>query len=274
MVDDLAEAGQLVSVLEDCETFIFRSTWTSADATIDAETGKCVECAWAATPDGNNVVIKCAGCGTVSYDYNIDKSAVSAFVNGPSMVSWGSTSPQYERVAMTEEGSPEFMRYQELEGLAWGTQHGFGFPSSKGQYLIIKIRVGENKNNQTYVQCYIPSKTSASGNGSAWASAGVAFKVSEDNEWHTIVIDLAARSGAFAANDDGSYSVGEFHTRFYGDAVGAWNPGDYVDIAYMAVAESFDDVSKFIGDETYEWSVSAAESIIRNTATHEPVVAE
>ena len=239
---------------------------------INVETRKCVgTCTWAKASDGNNLVTRCAACATVSYDYKVDTTAAARFLNFADTVTWGTTYNSYTRTKMVEEGSPEFLRYTNANGLVWGDQHAFDGLSktNPGQYLVLKVRLGANGNGQTYVQCYFSSKASTA----SWDKGGVAFKVTEDNEWHTVVINLAERitTGAFAPNADGTYNVDYMYTRFYGDVVNKWDSDDYFDIAYVAVCDSLEDVSKLAGSDTYEYSVSTTESIVKDSKTHQPI---
>ncbi len=268
----------LADSLEEAKLLVTDGTYiTGNGAVVDKTTDKCVgECAWSVVADGNNRVTKCSGCGTVSYDYNVDTSAAGRFLNFVDTAAWGGTPSAYTRTNMLEEGSPQFLRYSGANAnLTYGTQHNFtGLGSAgSGQYIVLKMRLGENGNNQSYVQFYFTSH----GATEAWDKGGVAVKMSEDGEWHTVVIDLAARiqTGAFVQKD-GAYGPDMIVIRHYGDAVSGWtgDSDDYFDIAYLAICDSLEDVSKLVGTDTYELSVSATESVITDSATHQPVAAE
>jgi hypothetical protein len=135
-------------------------------------------------------------------------------------------------------------------------------------YLVIKYRVGENGFGQDYMKFYV---------GKNAESNVLLVKVVEDNQWHTMVVDLKARvgdgtvfNGSFAANQEVWFQP-------FGDvdiAALKSNTNSYVDFAYAAGCTTLDDVAKLVGSDTYEWSVSSTQNEIRSTATHEAVIAE
>ena len=138
--------------------------------------------------------------------------------------------------------------------------------SVTGRYMVIKLRIGENGLGQSQLKLYISTVFNGLSEG-----AGVSIKVSEDGQWHTIVVDLATRvknpDGYFAA-EDGVYHVRYFQMRPFSNNQGGAQADDYMDISYIAFCDSLDDI-KDVAGESYEWSESATSNVIKSAATGE-----
>ena len=141
------------------------------------------------------------------------------------------------------------------------------------RYVVIRYRIGENGLGQTNMQFYAPSNLSGT---QTYADAGFCVAVSEDNEWHTVVIDLAERvaEGGYNKNSDGVYDLSTMYIRIFGDkqeeAVGSETA--YVDIAYICIFDDFEDISSLVIGDSYEWSVSDTENELRDSKTHQPII--
>ena len=165
---------------------------------------------------------------------------------------------------------PEYMRITNIT--ATSSQMVLNSTSTGERYVVIKFRIGKNGLGQTTLQFYAPSNLAS---GQNYGHAGFAVAAAEDNEWHTVVIDLAARvaEGGYNADADGNYDLKSLYLRPYGNkqAAAIESKNAYMDIAYIAICDELSDVSALVGEETYEWSVSNSENEIRNTETHEAV---
>ena len=212
----------------------------------------------------NDLVITCTkGCG-YKYEYKVDSTAALNFWNAENLGAWSNISGKIDYTTHFELNGPQYSRFTNVR--ASSNQMGLNAGKSGERYLIIKIRVGENGLGQTYVQLYAPSNLSSSQN---YGNAGLQIKVSEDGQWHTIVVDLAERVASGGYNlKDGGYDLSTVYIRPFGNkqsaAVG--NTDVYVDMAYLAICDSLSDVAKLVGGDTYEWSVSSTANEIRNTA--------
>ncbi len=122
----------------------------------------------------------------------------------------------------------------------------------KGQYLIMKVRVGANGLNQKTLGFYTTTET-----GSAWEKGSVNFKISEDNQWHTVVIDLSQRvaAGYFKENDSGEYVAKYLQIRPFTGVQSKTQSDDYMDIAYIAMVDSLEDIKLVVDETTYEKSI-------------------
>ena len=212
----------------------------------------------------NDLVITCTkGCG-YKYEYKVDSTAALNFWNAENLGAWSNISGKIDYTTHFELNGPQYSRFTNVR--ASSNQMGLNAGKSGERYLIIKIRVGENGLGQTCVQLYAPSNLSSSQN---YGNAGLQIKVSEDGQWHTIVVDLAERVASGGYNiKDGGYDLSTVYIRPFGNkqsaAVG--NTDVYVDMAYLAICDSLSDVAKLVGGDTYEWSVSSTANEIRNTA--------
>ena len=144
---------------------------------------------------------------------------------------------------------------------------------NSGRYMAIKLRIGENGNNSNHITFYGGTVGSLESEGQ-----NISIKVSEDNKWHYIVIDVKECIGNpetyFVQNGDGSYTWRFLQLRPIVDSQGILNgdkweprfdPGDYMDIAYIAFFDKLSEVGELVGAEKYEWSVDRNTSLERYT---------
>ena len=192
-------------------------TASNTGSEVYTETGKCTgEHAYnLAVVDG--VYKSICVCGDVKFDYGVKADSVNKFYGAEyfSSHSYGLNGKVDKELIYDETGA--FVRYDnaQINKDKW-----IGFnPITKtsgasGQYMIIKIRVGENGLGQTALNIYVNS-TGGQANGLTWDKGSLNFKVSEDGQWHYIVVDLAARvaNNAFAQDADGTYNVNYFQVR-------------------------------------------------------------
>ena len=110
--------------------------------------------------------------------------------------------------------------------------------SPTGQYLAVKYRLP--KENAEAVQFEFFTSTEHSG-----AHAGDSFHVNEliaDGNWHVLLVDVADQHlPTFAPDSSGSYTA--LHVRFDVFNV-TTSPETYVDIAYVGLADSLEDICR------------------------------
>ena len=119
-----------------------------------------------------------------------------------------------------------------------------GDNTESGQYLVLKYRVPyTNKEGIGSMQFYTSTtESSASEGASFW------FVPISDGEWHVAVIDLSMESGLKTFKEtDGKYCAryirfDVFNKRFS-------TPGNYVDIAYVGIDASLEEICKLNQDE-------------------------
>ena len=141
---------------------------------------------------------------------------------------------------------------------------------ASGRYLIMKIRVNENGFGQTYHKLYVSSQRASLLN----ETQGVAFKATEDGQWHISVIDLATRVGNSSGSDytdngDGTYSIKYLQFRPFSahqKAEGIENAT--MDIAYIALCDDLSDIGSLVSETNYEWSTGDTSCVLRNSATN------
>ena len=198
----------------------------------------------------------CKVCGAVIYDSGISTDEVGLLFT-PKFFKDNNSGIQgkinEKEIRVDEDGMP----YVHIGDCKAETYHGWTFynsaaaPSS-GRYMVMKVRRPDTSLNATKLYFWITSCKSYTG---TWAAGSLEIPLAEDNEWHTIVIDLATRSSAFAANDDGSYGVRSIHMRAMGYQAHCDSVTDeQFDIAYMAFFDDLDDIDDIIKEEVYEWS--------------------
>ena len=197
-------------------------------------------------------------------------------------------------LAFMEEDGESFIRLSNLRpnGAGWMglTFTPAGAGTVTGQYMVMKVRLGENGLGTNYMKMYTGTTIGAKYEGQA-----ASFKMVEDGEWHYVVIDLVACMGDpdtyLVPNEDGTYTVKYLQLRpfagtqcYYStDADGnkiypqRVMEDDYLDIGFIAYCDSLDDLKHAIDADSYEWAVDGKTSYVRNTADnscveHTPVV--
>ena len=115
---------------------------------------------------------------------------------------------------LTEDGM-EFVRISNMtvNGDGWAAvNYANSSHTVKGRYFAIKVRIGENGLNQSYLKLYTGTTGSLVSEGQ-----GISFKVVEDGEWAVIVVDLLTRikdkNTFMIQNSDGSYTIRYFALR-------------------------------------------------------------
>ena len=213
---------------------------------------------------GNDWVITCTkGCG-YKYTYGIDSTYALNLWNAENLGAWSNISGKIDYTTHFEADGPQYSRFTNIRAEA--SQMGLNAGKTGERYLVVKVRVGKNGLGQTCLQLYTPSNLSE---GQNYGHAGLKIAISEDDKWHTIVVDLAARVASGGYNlQDGSYDLSTVYIRPFGDKqTAAIGRNDvYVDLAYMAICDNLSDVAKLVGGDTYEWSLSNTTNETRNTA--------
>ncbi|MBE6558217.1 MAG: hypothetical protein E7661_04315 [Ruminococcaceae bacterium] len=110
--------------------------------------------------------------------------------------------------------------------------------SPTGQYLAVKYRLPENNPDKIHFEFFISTKHPD-------AQAGESFMVNSliaDGEWHVLLVDMADQMlPTFEADSSGSYTALYLRFDIFNTPVSA---DTYVDIAYVAMADSLDNICK------------------------------
>ncbi len=269
--------------------------WTDIDAIVDESTalymagesingvvsvnnGSCIDHAGSIVVDAsNNYIEKCAVCDAVTYEYGVSANDAKTFLAGPTLIPKNTASLTIDTEIMVDADGTQYMHFDNSKGTypsdkkgPWGA---INYGTAEGRYLIIKLRIGANGLGQTVLGMY----TSTQRKSATDSKDNVVLKTSgEDAQWHTYVIDLAARVGGGEANGgtyvavDGKYKSNFLRMDIFTGAqysstgpvegvyTHTWKPqaDDYFDIAYMAWCDELSDVSAIVKESTYEWNVS------------------
>jgi len=240
------------------------------------------EHAYATLKTEDGWLLACSSCGIVERDFGIG-SSVELLMSAEVLKNVRTDSDgKIDLEYMVEDGE-SFIRLSNLipNGAGWMglTFTPAGSGTVTGQYMVMKIRVGENGLGTNYMHMYTGTTVGLKSEGQA-----ASFKVVEDGQWHYVVIDLKARMGDpstyLVPNADGTYTVKYLQIRpfsgtqaVYGkDETGKTVYGqkvmadDYMDIGYIAYCDNIEDLKDLIHNDTYEWSLGSAASVVRNTA--------
>ncbi len=285
----------------DIEYMAFVDAWDEVKALVEEETvvnvtgsGKgqlivtadrsCVgEHAYTTTKTNDGWKLICASCGKVEKDFGVE-SSIEKYMPAEILKDVRTDSDGKIDLEFMEEDGQSFIRLSNLIPNKSGWM-GLTFTSGEsrvtGQYMIMKVRLGENGLGTSYLAMYTGTTVGLKAEGQA-----VSVKMVEDGEWHYIVIDLASRIGDpstyMVPNEDGTYTVKYLQMRpfsgtqcFYGtDEEGNKTypqrvmEDDYLDIAYIAYCDSLDDIKDIIDVPSYEWSVSIGENSVKSTSDH------
>ena len=103
--------------------------------------------------------------------------------------------------------------------------------------------------------------------GALTSDSYVAVKAGEDNEWHTVVVDLSTRianPGEYFVAENGVYNIRYLQIRPFSGAQPRAEADDYMDISYIGFCDSLDNIKDIVGD-SYELSVSKSENKVVST---------
>jgi hypothetical protein len=142
----------------------------------------------------------------------------------------------------------------------------FADVTSTGQYFVFKYRMPENVSS-------LPSFEFFTSNVNSGAVAGdniVLQKVEQDGEWHVIVLDISKRHPAFKADANGNFMAKYFRFDFFNGAVSA---DMYIDLAYVGLSDSLEDILKINSDMETILLINGNENLIIDTKTGEEYVA-
>ncbi len=259
----------------------------TSNAFVNVKDGTCIEHSADVGIDNGEYVSKCSVCNTVFRRYGVMADSASAFMPETAFEPIGSTGCTVKAEVMTDKDGTSYTRYNDFVGTKinaaspWSGSDIIGAinPQKAGRYMAIKLRVGENGLGQNMLRMYISTVNTSIKD----ESQGLGIKVTEDGQWHTIVIDLAERVGymkngehltSYTASDDGTYTIKFLQLRlFHGAQYGTNEDGtkysmpeadDYMDIANIVFFDSLDDISSVISSDTYELSVTQGTSVLYN----------
>ncbi|MBQ3012628.1 MAG: hypothetical protein IJD74_03715 [Clostridia bacterium] len=108
-----------------------------------------------------------------------------------------------------------------------------------GQYIFVKYRIPSTNTEKMEFQFFTStSKTGADGVGDNL----YAYTLENDDEWHLLIVDVAAANLAFFKPDgNGEYSAKYLRFDMFNTAASAES---YVDVAYIGIADSIEDICK------------------------------
>ena len=276
-VDEWDEVKALVS-----DEQIVNVTGSGRGQLINTADRSCVgEHAFATQKTADGWMLVCASCGKVEKDFGVGAN-IEKFMPAEVLKNVRTDSDGKIDLEFMEENGESFIRLSNLipNGAGWmGLTFVSGEANVTGQYMIMKVRLGENGLGTNYLHMYTGTTIGLKHEGQA-----TSFKMVEDGEWHYVVIDLASRMGDPATylvpNADGSYTVKYLQIRPFSGTQCYYPKGedgkypqrvmedDYLDIGFIAYCDSMDDFKDIIDSESYEWSVSTGESSIRKTKDH------
>ena len=288
---DLAEVAKLV----DTDTALLQTANKGAATVVSGETGKCVGgCVNTVQVIDGVYKTACSACGTVVRDHGVKADAVGLYWSAEELyrrstatTQTSSTEGAYweggpvNQYLLTEDGET-FLRISDMETKrgtsdSWGgwfpvnSGGGYAHPGS-GRYMVIKVRQNDNSVNRSRIDFSVTS----AGSSNTWdKGGGFSVYLPEDNQWHVIVVDLAARASGYTPDANDDYGIKTVLLRPFGGYHAVDTVTDEImDIAYMAFFDDLADLKGIVKEGTYEWSVSDTENETRDTATPEPVVAE
>jgi len=142
----------------------------------------------------------------------------------------------------------------------------FADVTSTGQYFVFKYRMPKGKSSLSSFEFFTSTI-----NGSAVTGDNMVLqKVEQDDEWHVVIIDITKKLSAFKPNDKNEYLAKYFRFDFFNGAV---SNDMYIDIAYMGLSDSLEDILKINADSETVMLVNGNENIIIDTKTGEEYVA-
>ena len=132
--------------------------------------------------------------------------------------------------------------------------------TSTGQYFIFKYRMPANVSPLSGFEFF----TSTVNSGAVAGDNMVLQKVEQDGEWHVVIIDISKKLSAFKPGANGEYLAKYFRFDFFNGAVSSEM---YIDLAYVGLSDSLDDLLALNADVKTVMLVNGNENHIIDTAT-------
>lgn len=204
---------------------------------------------------------------TVSSDVNVFMGAGALAASAAGHSAWSGAEILYE------EGSEAFARIYGKQKSDKGSDIGDSSktwdPYSKGeivtgQFLVIKYRIGNNGLGQSHLKLY----TSTSRVTATDETDGLSLPASENDQWITVVADLAYATGnakgtTYVADGDGNYAMTFLQVRLFSGQIA--NENAYTDIAFIAVCDSLAEAKGLILDETFYYKSTTSSGVTLKT---------
>ena len=263
----------------DTNTAIVQTTRNGAGNVVDIKTGKCVDDKHSLSVHDVDGTYKyaCDACGTVIRDTGVKVDAVGLLWAAEDLYKRGTSSVEASywtggpvgKELITEDGETFFRITDMKTNGQWGgwfpVDSNGNYPhAGVGRYMVIKVRQNDNSINKTSLPFWI----SSAGSSGSWASGSFEVYLPEDNQWHVIVVDLAARAGGYTTDANGEYGIKTVHLRPFGGYTAMDSVHDEVmDIAYMAFFHDLSDLKDIIGEDVFEMSQTSSSSLYLNTET-------
>ncbi len=202
--------------------------------------------------DGSSSYYKCSHCFArlgEAVNNNVEKYMPAELLR----VS-GSVNGSITRTLMNEGGT-EFVR---LNAFKVNSERYFSLraftngQSVSGNYIVMKVRMSGGE------QLGIFART---GDNAVVTESLAEVKVANDGAWHTIVVDMAARTDLCQA-ENGKYRLSFLDIRPIYGAQENVSSSAYLDIAYIAMCDDINDAFDYIVEENYyEYSTSKDSSL-------------
>ena len=260
IVDDLVEAADLI----DDETYNFYGrgkTWNTVGGTHVTETLSC---------DG--------GCTKAVGDYTgyLGQGGIAYMQNGNTVYSYVCSKCGFEMERQVKGSGVEYFHSAlsildhaqagstlmiDPDGTVFTRCNGYKefWPSVSGEtgsIFVVKYRLpASNAHNSGNFQFY--AKAGGGGYSAFWLGTRA------DGQWHTIVVDLGQTNPGSVIATDGKYYIDGLSLRFLTGC--SANDGCTVDIAFMGLCNSFDDIGGFAETENYDHYTSSGSFTTKST---------
>lgn len=254
MCNDMADVLQIID-----SASYERHLSTTNFIEIDSATGKCYgKCLLEHTVDGAKHTYKCTVCGAVDREITVDESlnyySAPGTIKAVSGDVYGSNT---DGNAYYEDGEI-FQRIDVLNGggtiplTAGGgadEKHIVRANGSTGKYFVFRMRT-HNIENVVGLSWRIGSAAE----GETWTKPGSYIcerRVFEDDVWTTYVVDIDTLGipGYTTMSEEETRIVASFMVRADAASSGAKLTDTYIDVAYFAICDSWEEIDIATGDE-------------------------
>ena len=225
----------------------------------------------------------CTVCGTILRDTGISVDSVNALWSaetlytkaaqtGTAASGYASITGSYAQKELITEDGETFLRLGDAKSNGqWGgwfpiSTDGNNRITNAGRYMVMKVRNHSSSGAWSSIPFWI---TSSQRTQATWAAGAFTVLLPQDSQWHTIVVDLAARSDQYSANEDGTYDLLTMHLRPMGGNNTSLDTttDEVLDIAYMAFFDDLADIKGIVKEDTFEISKSSTSNAVMDTET-------
>ncbi len=257
VVDDLNEAKTVIGKDDaTCQYYKNGVAWSNAGITYDTTTMQCQGgCKKVVTgtegEDSTTYYMVCSTCGQKFGNDRVISASVDKYISVQSIHDKYGPEGRVKNLMYDIDSGEVYTRLyggKATSGTTYNSSNIGGLSVTNGRYVVIKYRMPKIDTEFKTQRMFVYADVDGAGD-TAGDYIGVTYTIHQDNEWHTVVIDLKGYKSTFT--DEAVVSTVWLRPVSTSDSANG-TVNDYIDLAYVAVCNSTDDFAGVIDQATYE----------------------